>query len=109
MNRKLWLLPFLLCASLNPAEAQQPGKVPRIGYLSRGSGAGANEEIFRQGLRSLGYVEGQSIAIESRFAHEKLNRPPFKAGDNFCNKPRTLAEASALPTSGWLLCKPNAR
>ena len=66
----------MLFALGSPVEAQQPGKMPRIGYLSRGYGPGANEEIFRQGLRSLGYIEGQSVAIESRFAHENLDRLP---------------------------------
>ena len=64
-----------------PAAAQQPGKMSLIGYLSRGSGPGANEEIFRQGLRSLGYIEGQTVAIESRFAHEKLDRLPELAAE----------------------------
>ena len=48
----------MLFALGSPVETQQPGKMPRIGYPSRGSGPGANEEIFRQGLRSLGYIEG---------------------------------------------------
>jgi ABC-type uncharacterized transport system substrate-binding protein len=78
-NRK-WLrlsvIVFVLMVAEIAAQAQQPGKMPRIGYLSRGSGPGANEEILRQGLRSLGYIEGQSIVIESRFAHEKLDRLP---------------------------------
>lgn len=63
---------FALCF---PAEAQQPGRVPRIGYLA--SGAGANEHSsradgFRQGLRDLGYVEGKNIALEYRGAEGKL-------------------------------------
>ena len=40
-------------------EAQQPKKFPRIGYLGARSGPGANEEVFRDGLRSLGYIEGK--------------------------------------------------
>jgi putative tryptophan/tyrosine transport system substrate-binding protein len=63
------------------AGTQQPGKLSRIGYLSRGYGPGANEEMFRQGLGSLGYIEGQTIAIESRFAHEKLDRLPELAAE----------------------------
>src|SRR6266850_267831 len=55
-------------------EAQQPTKIPRIGYLagaSRSSNA-ARADPFRQGLRELGYVEGKNIIIEWRFAEEKL-------------------------------------
>ena len=39
-------------------EAQQPTKIPRVGYLSVRSGAESRDEAFRQGLRELGYVEG---------------------------------------------------
>ena len=54
----------LACA----VESQQPKKIPRIGYLSLRSGFGVNDEAFRQALRELGYVEGQNIVIEWRFA-----------------------------------------
>jgi putative tryptophan/tyrosine transport system substrate-binding protein len=54
------------------ADAQQPTKVPRRGYLSIGSGFRANDEAFRQGLRQLGYVEGHNIAIEWRFVDGKV-------------------------------------
>ncbi len=56
------------------AEAQQPKKVPRIGYLSLGSGFRANDEAFREGLRQLGYIEGQNIVIEWRFVDGKSER-----------------------------------
>ena len=59
---------FALCFF---AEAQQPVKVPRIGYLRPGSAAPARFEAFRQGLRELGYVEGKNIAIEYRYADGK--------------------------------------
>ena len=53
---------FALCYS---ASAQQPKKVPRIGYLVGPSSAGsARYGAFRQGLRELGYVEGKNIVIE---------------------------------------------
>ena len=54
------------------AEAQQAGKVPRIGFLSFSSLSDSRTalfvEAFRQGLRELGWVEGQNIAIEYRWA-----------------------------------------
>jgi len=65
------------------AEAQQPTKVPRIGFLGGGS-ASANAgriEAFRQGLRELGYVEGKNIVIEHRWAEGKLDRLPALAAE----------------------------
>jgi putative tryptophan/tyrosine transport system substrate-binding protein len=59
------------------ARAQQLGKVPRIGYLSPGSaspGPLAYHDEFQRGLRELGYVEGQNIVIEYRFAEGKFDR-----------------------------------
>jgi putative ABC transport system substrate-binding protein len=53
------------------ARAQQPAKVPRIGYLTTGSGPSPHDEAFRQGLRDLGYVEGKNIGIEFRWAEGK--------------------------------------
>lgn len=57
----------LLAAPL-PAEAQQTGKVYRIGYLGSRSGLPTTEVAFREGLRELGYVEGQNLVIEYRYA-----------------------------------------
>jgi putative ABC transport system substrate-binding protein len=65
---------FLLTISL--AQAQQPKKVPRIGYLSSGDPAtdSARAEGIRLALRELGYIEGQNIAIEYRYAEGKIDR-----------------------------------
>jgi len=68
---------FALCL---PAEAQQPKKIPRIGFLLGGS-ASFRVEAFRQGLHNLGYVEGQNIAIEFRYAEGKLERLPVLAAE----------------------------
>ena len=68
----------LFCAPL-AAEAQQSAKVPRIGWLSIASPTPAVShlmEAFRQGLRELGYVEGQNIAVEYRFAEGRPERLP---------------------------------
>jgi putative tryptophan/tyrosine transport system substrate-binding protein len=64
------------------AAAQPPGKVPRIGLLIPGSASGfsSNIEAFRQGLRDLGWVEGQHITLEERYA-ENLDRLPDLAAD----------------------------
>jgi putative tryptophan/tyrosine transport system substrate-binding protein len=64
---------FALCAS---AEAQQPKKVHRIGYLSSADTArdSARYEAIRLALRELGYIEGQNIASEYRYAEGKLDR-----------------------------------
>ena len=71
---------FALCVS---AEAQQPKKVPRIGYLSPPDPAteSTRSEPIRLALRELGYIEGQNIAIEYRYAEGKLDRLPELAAE----------------------------
>jgi putative ABC transport system substrate-binding protein len=65
----------LLAAPLG-VEAQQAKKVPRVGFLSADAAADSSPAInaFRQGLRELGYIEGQNIAIDWRFAEGRLDR-----------------------------------
>ena len=70
----------LLAAPL-PTEAQQSGKVNRIGFLSDGPRMRPNFEVFRQGLRELGYIEGQNIVIEWRLAGRKPDRLAEMAAD----------------------------
>src|SRR5215813_5195421 len=71
---------FALCVMLMtlgfPAQAQQPKKVFRIGYLSLGLGIQPNEEAFRERLRELGHIDGQNIVIEWRFAKGKADLLP---------------------------------
>jgi putative ABC transport system substrate-binding protein len=82
MNRKFfWLITAILLALLHRAEAQQPGKIPRIGYLSRRGGPTStnldpNANAFRTGLRDLGYVEGKNILIDFRYAEGRAERFP---------------------------------
>ena len=73
----------LLLAFPFPARAQQPKKVPRIGYLSNTDAAtdSARAEGFRLALRELGYIEGQNIAIEYRFAEGRPDREPGLAAE----------------------------
>src|SRR5437868_2877156 len=63
------------------ADAQQPGKMPRIGILNHASAAAATYDPFFQALRELGYTEGQNLAIEFRFAHWQLDRLPALAAE----------------------------
>jgi putative ABC transport system substrate-binding protein len=78
-------IPFVvaLLAVAVIAEAQQPTKIPRIGYLSGSSPSTspARRNAFRQGLRELGYVEGKNIAIEWRYAEGKFDRLPALAAE----------------------------
>ncbi len=72
-----------LIAGPLPAEAQQAGKVYRIGYLSPVDPAteSTRAEAIRQALRELGYIEGQNIATEYRYAEGKANRYPELAAE----------------------------
>ena len=76
------LITFLL-ATISLAEAQPAKKVFRIGLLSgnRPSPMPSNIEAFRQGLRELGYVEGQNISVEYRFAEGKEERYAILAAE----------------------------
>ena len=67
---------FATCGAV--AQAQQPGKVPRIGFLGNSTAALEANLIgpFREGLRDLGYIEGRSIHIEWRWAEGKYERFP---------------------------------
>src|SRR5437867_518846 len=79
------------------AEAQQAGKVARIGVLVATSAASASPriEIFRKALRELGYVEGKNIAFEYRYAEGKLDRLPELAAELVGLKVNVIVTASA--------------
>jgi ABC-type uncharacterized transport system substrate-binding protein len=72
----IWLLATVLLVAASFAEAQQPKKVPRIGYLLAGDPASESTrfEAIRLALRERGYIEGQNIAIEYRYAEGKPGR-----------------------------------
>jgi putative ABC transport system substrate-binding protein len=99
MNHKVIL--FLLAASVlicfHPAEAQQPAKVPRIGYLAAALGS-SRHEAFRQGLRELGYVEGKNIVIEWRDAEGKVDRLPALAAELMRLKVDVIVTNGGAPT-----------
>jgi len=90
VSKTLALRPLLLALSLLSSlllapcsvEAQQPAKVPRIGYLSRtgdSKNPGPQVEGFRQGLRDLGYIDGKNIVIEYRYIEGKSDSIPSLA------------------------------
>jgi putative ABC transport system substrate-binding protein len=85
VNKKIFsiALTFIAVALVHLADAQQPKKVPRIGFLGAASPATlpAGLEAFRQGLRDLGYVEGKNIALEFRWAEGKRDPLPGLAAE----------------------------
>ena len=72
----VWLLATIFLATALVAEAQQPEKFSRIGYLSSGTAASESTraEGIRRALRELGYVEGQNVTIEFRYGNGKVDR-----------------------------------
>jgi putative ABC transport system substrate-binding protein len=90
-------------------EAQQPSKVARIGYLSTTSPStiSTRTDSFRQGMRAFGYVEGENIVIEHRYAEGKLDRLPALAADLVRLKADVIVTAgpsatrSAKPSNGY--------
>jgi putative tryptophan/tyrosine transport system substrate-binding protein len=84
MNPKLfWLFTAILLVSIPLAEAQQPTKIPVIGILRLESPSTheSEHEVFQKSLRSLGYVVGQNVVIEYRYAEGKPDRLPMLASE----------------------------
>jgi ABC-type uncharacterized transport system substrate-binding protein len=78
-----WLLITVLLTTAPSAQAQQPKKVPRIGYLvgTDRASESTRSEVVRLALRERGYIEGQNIAIEYRYAEGKIDRAPEHAAE----------------------------
>ena len=101
MNHKVIL--FLFAASVlifsNLSEAQQPKQVFRIGYLSSSDPAteSTRAEAIRLALRKLGYIEGQNIAIEYRYAEGKRDRAPELAAELVRLKVDIIVVAGGAP------------
>jgi len=93
----LGALLFALCFRVN---AQQPAKVPRIGFLVAGSASAvaARVEAFRQGLRERGYVEGKTIVVEYRYGEEKIDRLAEQAADLAKLKVNVIVTAGSQAT-----------
>jgi putative tryptophan/tyrosine transport system substrate-binding protein len=85
MIKKIFVLVWAtsILAALPSAQAQQPKKVSRIGYLLAGSPSSdsSRSDAIRLALRELGYIEGQNIAAEYRYSEGKLDRLPELAAD----------------------------
>jgi putative ABC transport system substrate-binding protein len=96
----IWLLTTVLVTTAPPTQAQQPAKVPRIGFLTAGSPStiGARIEALRQGLREFGYVEDKNIAIEWRFGEGKPDRLPALVAELMRLKVEVILSAGAAVT-----------
>ena len=94
-------LAAVLLALSFPAEAQQPKKVPRIGFLDSGtaSGSAVLVEAFQYEMSKLGWVDEKNITIEYRFAEQKNERLPELASDLLRLKV-DLIVASGQPSGG---------
>ena len=133
MDRRRFLLTSLAGALAAPlaAEAQQAGRMPAVGVLRTGAGPrGPTADTARQGLRDLGYVEGQTIAFDVRFAggspeafpglaadlvRRKVDvifasRPGGHPGREKCNQHDSDrgARPGERPCSGWICPQPRA-
>lgn len=82
-GRRRFLIGFgFLLASPLIARGAAAGEVPRVGFLHRGSpGPSQETDAFQRGLRDLGYIEGQNIAVEYRFARGEVERLPELAAE----------------------------
>ena len=102
MKKKITVLTFsaLLFAPGLPVNAQQPAKIPLIGYLTQASlsAVAPRTEAFRLGLKELGYVEGKNIVIEYRSPEGKFDRLPSLAAELVRLKVDVIVTAGAGAT-----------
>jgi putative tryptophan/tyrosine transport system substrate-binding protein len=101
------LLVGLTLASVRFADAQQPKKVPRIGYLSNSDPAteSTRAEAIRLALREGGYIEGQNIATEYRYTQGKVDRAPELLAELVRLKVDIIVVAGGVP---WIRAAKNA-
>lgn len=88
----------LVCAAPGAGEAQQPGRVFRIGFISMRAGPTDNAQLdgFRQGLRELGYQEGRNVVLEIRYAGGDETKLPGIAGELARLKPDVIVAQSGV-------------
>jgi putative ABC transport system substrate-binding protein len=98
MKALLLLIGFVF-VSIHFAEAQQSKKIPRIGYLSPldQSRESTRAEVIRHALRQLGYIEGQNVAIEYRYAQGKRDPFPELAAELVSLKVDVIVAAGGEP------------
>jgi len=103
----LFTLTVLILFNFHLAKAQQPIKVPRIGYLSSGSPASeaARSKAIRLALRELGYIEGQNIAIEFRYGRGNLEGAPKQVAELARLKVDIIVVTAG---EGWIRAAKNA-
>lgn len=104
ITRSFLLVIYLMTTVFLPpaSEAQQPAKLPRIGFLSATSAAtiASRRAAFHQGLRELGYVDGKNIIIEYRYAEGKVARLPALAAE------LVRLKVDAIVTAGPTVTRP---
>ena len=105
MNKKIAVFIFAaaILVSVHLADAQQTKKVPRIGFLGNSTAALEVNLVgpFRDGLRDLGYVEGQNILIEYRWAEGKYERFPALIAELIASKVDVIVTAGTPATQAY--------
>lgn len=98
VKNSLWMLFGVVWLPVQALPAQQPAKVHRIGFLSIRPGPELREEAFRQALREVGYIEGQNLKIEWRFAKGQGAQLPDLAAQLIGLKPDLIVTAGTEAT-----------
>jgi putative ABC transport system substrate-binding protein len=101
------VLVSLTLASVRSAQAQQPKKVPRIGFLGNSTATLESNLIgpFREGLRDFGYAEGRNIDIEYRWAEGKYDRFPALLAELIASKVDVIVTAGTPATQAYQKAK----
>ena len=95
MNRRNAVLALAACAvATRHVFAQAPDKLRRVGFVSLRSGLNEYDAAFRDGLRTLGYVEGQTIRIDYRWAAGSEQRADALVGELLAAKPEVIVAAT---------------
>src|SRR5450631_70963 len=81
MDRRTFLAGLAVLTAARGADAQSSGKLARIGYLQGVAPVQERDDAFRKRLRELGWIEGQNINIEYRYADGKIDRLPAMAAE----------------------------
>jgi ABC-type uncharacterized transport system substrate-binding protein len=77
----VWVIAFLFLVAVPVVEAQQPIKIPKIGFLGSGPSSRPWHESFKREFRKLGYVDGKNVTFIHRFADTKYDRLPVLADE----------------------------